>query len=66
MKIKLELQSKYVFAVDYRKGANHVAPDVLSRSPVHDPEKEGNATIEVGCATAITSDIGSKTYKSAG
>ena len=60
MKIKQELQSKYVFTVDYRKGANHVVPDALSRSPVNDPGKEENGMIEFGKVSAITSDIGIK------
>ena len=60
MKIKQELQSKYVFTVDYRKGANHVVPDALSRSPVNDPSKEDNGIIEFGTISAITGDIGIK------
>ena len=60
MKIKQELQSKYVFTVDYRKGANHVVPDALSRSPVNDPGKEENGIIEFQQLLAI---LVSKTFK---
>ena len=35
MKIKQELQSKYVFTVDYRKGVNHIVPDALRRNSAH-------------------------------
>ena len=37
IKIKQELQSKYVFTVDFRKGANYIFPDALSRNSVQDP-----------------------------
>ena len=37
LKIKQELQSKYVFTVEYRKGAHHGVPDALSRSPIKGP-----------------------------
>ncbi len=60
MKIKQELQSKYVFTVDYRKGATHVVPDGLSRRPVNDPGNEENGMIEFGTISAITSDVGIK------
>ena len=39
MKIKQELQSKYVFTVHYRQGAKRGVPDALSRNPVNDPDK---------------------------
>ena len=38
LKIKQELQSKYIFTVDYRKGSHHIVPDTLSRNPIKDPE----------------------------
>ena len=46
MKIKQELQSKYVFTVDYRKGPDHVVPDALSRNPVNDPETDGDKSFK--------------------
>ena len=39
-KIKAELQSKYVFTVEWRPGKQHVSADCLSRSPVENPEDE--------------------------
>ena len=63
MKIQQELQSKYVFTVDYRKGANRVAPDALSRSPVIDLRKEENGMIEFGTISALTRNISIKDYQ---
>ena len=40
MKIKQDLQSQYVFTVQYRKGPSHIVPDALTRNPVNDPEKK--------------------------
>ena len=54
MKIMQERQSKYVFKVEYRKGANHGVPDALSRNPVNDPDENGCNEIEFGHVTAIT------------
>ena len=60
MKIKQELQSKYVFTVEYRKGVNHGVPDALSRSPVNDPEKDGCDEVKFGQIAAITDTSGIK------
>ena len=46
MKIKQELQSKFVFTVDYRKRSNHGVPDILSRNPVNDEDKYGYKHID--------------------
>ena len=54
MKIKQELQSKYVFTVDYRKGSNHGVPDALSRNPVNDPETDGAQDMQFGKIAAIS------------
>ena len=55
MKIKQDLQSQYVFTVEYRKGPSHIVPDALSRNPVNDPEKGNDDGIEFGKISAITS-----------
>ena len=60
MKIKQELQSKYVFTVDYRKGSDHGVPDALSRNPVNDPDKYGYHHIDFGKISAITGTLGIK------
>ena len=60
MKIKQELQSKYIFTVDYRQGAKHIVPDALSRNPVNDPEKDGNYCIDFGRIAAIAGEVGIK------
>ena len=54
LKIKQELQSKYVFTVEYRKGANHGVPDALSRSPIKGPENECEKGLDFGTISAIT------------
>ena len=54
MKIKQELQSKYVFTVDYRKGPDHVVPDALSRNPVNDPETDGDQSFKFCKFSAIS------------
>ena len=58
MKIKQELQSKYVFTVEYRKGSNHGVPDALSRNPVNDPDKDECSEIKFGHIAAITESSG--------
>ena len=63
MKIKQELQSKYVFQVEYRKGPAHIVPDALSRSPVRDPNMDVDKTIDednsnLGFIAAITKSQG--------
>ena len=40
MKIKQELQSKYVFDVEHRKGPDHIVSDALCRNAVKDPEQD--------------------------
>ena len=60
MKIKQDLQSQYVFTVEYRKGPSHIVPDALSRNPVNDPEKGNDDGIEFGKISAITSCHGIK------
>lgn len=60
MKIKQELQSKYVFNVEFRQGAKHGVPDALSRNPVNDPDKNGNNDITFGQISSITEAIGVK------
>ena len=59
MKIKADLQSKYIFTVDYRKGANHVVPDALSRNPINDPDDQEIkfSTIAAISATTGCTDI---------
>lgn len=59
-KTKQELQSKYIFTVNYRKGAIHVTPDALSRSLVDDTGKEECTTIDFRNLAAMPSDIGIK------
>ena len=58
IKIKQELQSKYVFTVDCRKGSNHRVPDALSRNPAKDPEKDGNDGIKFRTIAAISNTMG--------
>ena len=60
MKIKQELQIKYVFTVEYREGSNHVVPDILSRNPIKDPESDGDMGVQFGHIPAITSCLGIK------
>ena len=60
MKIKQELQSKYIFTVEYRKGPNHIVPDALSRNPVKDPEPDDDKVIDFMKISAITSCLGIK------
>ena len=60
MKIKQELQSKYIFNVEYRKGSSHGVPDALSRSPVNDPNKEDDMENSFVQIAAVTSSMGIK------
>ena len=60
MKIKQELQSKYIFHVEYRKGPDHIVPDALSRNPVKDPEQHEDKEIDFKNISAITSCLGIK------
>ena len=46
LKTKQELQSKYIFTVDYRKGSNHIAPDTQSRNPIKDPGSKGDMALQ--------------------
>ena len=58
LKIKQDLQSKYIFTVDYRKGVNHGVPEALSKSRVNDPDNDCNDSLEFGRIAAITGEIG--------
>ena len=60
MKIKQELQSKYILNVEYRKGSSHGVPDALSRSPVNDPNKEDDMENSFVQIAAVTSSMGIK------
>ena len=46
--------------MEYRKGANHGVPDVLSRNPVNDTEEDGHNEINFGYIAAITESSGVK------
>ena len=60
VKIKQDLQSKYVFTVDYRKESGHGVPDALSRNPVNDPDKYGYNHIDFWKILAINGTLGIK------
>ena len=60
MKIKQELQRKYVFTVKYRKVANHGVPDPLIRNEANDPYKDGYNELKFGHIAAITESSGIK------
>ena len=59
-KIKQELQSKYVFTIEYRKGPNHIVLDALSRNPVKDPDHDEDKEIDFKRLSPITSCLGTK------
>ena len=57
MNIKQELQSKYVFTVEYLIGPDHIVADALSRNPANDSGHEDNKEIDFKRISSITSSM---------
>ena len=54
MKIRHDLQSKYVFTIKYRNCTSHGVPGALGRIPVNNPDKDEHSEIKIGHVAAIT------------
>ena len=54
MEFKADLQGKYIFTVDYQKGANHGVPDALSRNPINDPDDQEIKFTTIAAISATT------------
>lgn len=60
MKIIQELQRKYVFTLEYRKGANHGVPEARTRNLVNDPEKNKHREIKLVTSQQLLNKVVSR------